>query len=273
MDPVMVFGAFDNPHSPDLRFLQEAARLGPLHLQLWSDELVLALTGQAPRFPQAERRYFLEAVRYVTRVDLAGQPAGLDAPLLAGGERPAAWVMRPGEDSSARRAWCAAHGLECRVIPAEALSGFPDPTADADQPQDGRKKVIVTGCFDWLHSGHVRFFEEAAQYGALYVAAGNDANVTNLKGAGHPLFCEAERRFNVGSIRHVYKALITSGWGWMDAEPEIEHYRPDIYLVNEDGDKPEKQAFCAEHGLEYVVLKRLPKEGLQRRSSTDLRGF
>ena len=46
-----------------------------------------------------------------------------------------------------------------------------------------------------------------------------------------------------------------------------------IYLVNEDGDKPEKRAFCNEHGLEYVVLQRLPKDGLIRRSSTDLRGY
>jgi hypothetical protein len=43
--------------------------------------------------------------------------------------------------------------------------------------------------------------------------------------------------------------------------------------VNEDGDKPEKRDYCREHGIEYVVLKRLPKEGLPRRESTKLRGF
>ena len=59
----------------------------------------------------------------------------------------------------------------------------------------------------------------------------------------------------------------------MDAAPEIARIRPDLYAVNEDGDKPEKRAFCEEHGLEYVVLKRAPAEGLPRRQSTDLRGF
>jgi hypothetical protein len=59
----------------------------------------------------------------------------------------------------------------------------------------------------------------------------------------------------------------------MDAEPEIALVNPDLYAVNEDGDKPEKQAFCLEHGIEYVVLRRAPKEGLPRRQSTDLRGF
>ncbi len=131
----------------------------------------------------------------------------------------------------------------------------------------------MTGCYDWLHSGHVRFFEEASAYGDLYVVVGNDANVRNLKGEGHPLFPEELRRYMAGAIRFVHQALVTSGWGWMDAEPEIIRLRPEIYLVNEDGDKPEKQEFCRRHQLEYVVLKRLPKPGLPARSSTHLRGF
>jgi hypothetical protein len=77
----------------------------------------------------------------------------------------------------------------------------------------------------------------------------------------------------VQSVRFVTQALISSGQGWMDAEPEIERIRPDIYVVNEDGDQPEKREFCNQHGLEYVVLRREPKPGLPRRRSTDLRGF
>jgi hypothetical protein len=77
----------------------------------------------------------------------------------------------------------------------------------------------------------------------------------------------------VQSIRFVKQALISSGSGWMDGEPEIEKIRPNFYVVNEDGDKPEKREFCREHGLEYIVLKRIPKEGLSARQSTTLRGF
>jgi cytidyltransferase-like protein len=153
---------------------------------------------------------------------------------------------------------------------AEAMRGFPMPSANAPS---ARKKVIVTGCYDWLHSGHVRFFEEVSELGDLLVAVGNDANVRHLKGAGHPLQSQEERRYMVGAIRYVTQALVTSGHGWMDAEPEIARLKPDMYAVNEDGDVPEKRAFCDEHGLTYVVLKRTPKAGLSRRSSTDLRGF
>ena len=77
----------------------------------------------------------------------------------------------------------------------------------------------------------------------------------------------------VQSIRFVKQSLISTGHGWMDAEPEIEKIKPDFYAVNEDGDKPEKREFCQEHGIEYVVLKRVPKAGLTARQSTDLRGF
>ena len=29
------------------------------------------------------------------------------------------------------------------------------------------RKVFVSGCYDLLHSGHVEFFKQAAQYGEL----------------------------------------------------------------------------------------------------------
>ena len=61
--------------------------------------------------------------------------------------------------------------------------------------------------------------------------------------------------------------------GWLDAEPEIVRLRPAVYAVNEDGDRPEKREYCEKHGIRYVVLKRQPKPGLVRRTSTDLRGF
>jgi glycerol-3-phosphate cytidylyltransferase-like family protein len=120
----------------------------------------------------------------------------------------------------------------------------------------------------------VRFFEETSELGDLYVVVGSDENVRLLKGEGHPLLSEDERRYMVQSIRFVKQALISNGSGWMDAEPEIEKIRPNFYAVNEeDGDKPEKREFCQKHGLEYVVLKRVPKEGLTARQSTTLRGF
>jgi cytidyltransferase-like protein len=137
----------------------------------------------------------------------------------------------------------------------------------------GRKKIVATGCYDWFHSGHVRFTEEVSAYGDLYVIIGHDANIRLLKGEGHPLLPQQERRYVVGSIRFVKRALISSGEGWLDADPEIRKLKPDIYAVNEDGDKGGKREYCRKLGIEYLVLKRTPAPGLPRRSSTNLRGF
>jgi hypothetical protein len=76
-----------------------------------------------------------------------------------------------------------------------------------------------------------------------------------------------------GSMRPVARCLISSGSGWLDADPEIRALGAERYLVNEDGDKGEKRRYCEERGIEYIVLERVPKEGLPGRNSTGLRGF
>lgn len=268
---VFVSGGFDDIRSRQIRFLQEASRLGPLTVQLWSDEMLEKLTGKPPKFPEAERLYFLRAVRYVSEVTL--QPGLVNAnQLQQTGSRSAIWAVEAAQDNSARQTFCKASGLDYRVINDAQLAGFPASTFV--QPEaTGRKRVIVTGCYDWFHSGHVRFCEEASQHGDLYVVVGHDANIRLLKGEGRPLFPEAERRYVVGSIRYVKEALVSSGHGWLDAEPEMQIIQPDIYAVNEDGDVPEKREYCQKAGLQYLVLKRTPAPGLPQRSSTSLRGY
>ena len=68
MGSIVVSGGFDTITSRQIRFLEEASQIGPLHVYLWSDEVVKALTGSAPQFPWVERQYFLEAVRYIHKV-------------------------------------------------------------------------------------------------------------------------------------------------------------------------------------------------------------
>lgn len=132
------------------------------------------------------------------------------------------------------------------------------------------KKVFVSGCYDLLHSGHVEFFKEASQYGDLYVGIGSDSTIQALKGH-KTLYSEQERLFMVKAIRYVTDAFVNAGSGVMDFIPTVEALRPDVFVVNEDGSKPEKERFCREKGIEYVVLKRKPSEGLEARSSTDLK--
>ncbi|HUT18360.1 MAG TPA: adenylyltransferase/cytidyltransferase family protein [Anaerolineae bacterium] len=271
MGTVVVTGSFDDLRSRQVRFLQEARKFGPLHVLLWSDETVRAKAKL--KFPQKERTYLLSAIRYVDQVTLVEGEIDPDALPQVDGLEPETWVVDEQGDNERKRAYCASRGLGYRVLRESDLQGFPVPAHEAYADPTPHKKVVVTGCYDWLHSGHVRFFEETSALGDLYVVVGHDENARLLKGEGHPMFPQDERRYMVQAIRHVKQAVISTGHGWMDAAPEIERIQPDIYTVNEDGDKPEKRQFCEEHGLEYVVLRRTPKEGLPRRDSTALRGF
>ncbi len=272
MEKIVVSGSFDNIKSHDLRFLEEAAKFGPVHVILWSDAAVKAMTGAEPKFPLEERQYFLDAVRYVYKIRPVDHLPGLDELPQVAGFQPRMWAVTEDQDTDPKRTYCLSNDIVYTVIQSEDLSGFPiQPIDEVLSPP--RKKVLVTGCYDWFHSGHVRFFEETSALGDLYVVVGHDENIRLLKGEGHPMFPEDERRYMVGSIRYVKGAVISSGSGWMDAEPEIEVIQPEIYAVNQDGDKPEKRAICKTHGLEYVVLKRTPAAGLPQRESTNLRGF
>lgn len=272
MNPqIIVTGGFDDLRARDLRLLQEASKLGELTVLLWPDETLARLTGKAPKFPLLERQYFLNAVRYVSRVKIADTHCDLDQLSVLAGLEPHIWAMRDDEAVAARKLFCQQRGMQLHSFAPETLAGFPEPPPMPSNP--GKKKVIVTGCYDWFHSGHVRFTEEVSAHGDLYVVVGHDANIRLLKGEGHPLIGEEERRYVVGSIKFVKQALISTGNGWLDAEPEIKLIRPDIYAVNEDGDKGGKREYCQKMGLEYLVLKRTPAPGLAKRSSTDLRGF
>jgi cytidyltransferase-like protein len=269
MARVVVSAAFDQLGSADCRFLQEAASLGEVHVELWSDEAARALTGREPTFPQEERLYFLQALRYTTSVSLSAATIDPHAVPLLGDVKPDVWVVNDRQATPGQRQACATRDVAYRTLIGADLAGFPEPPL----PPSTRKKVIVTGCYDYFHTGHVRFFEEVSELGDLFVVVGNDENIRLLKGPGHPQFPAVERRYMAGSIRCVYQALVATGMGWLDAEPEIGIIRPDMYAVNEDGDKPAKRDYCREHGIDYVVLQRLPKPGLRRRSSTELRGF
>jgi cytidyltransferase-like protein len=132
------------------------------------------------------------------------------------------------------------------------------------------KKVFVSGCYDLLHSGHVEFFRQAAEYGDLYVGIGSDETILHYKNH-KTLYPEQERLFMVKAIRYVKDAYINQGCGILDFVPTLDIVKPDILLVNSDGDSDAKRQLCQERGIEYVVLERVPHQGLTGRSSTDLK--
>lgn len=129
------------------------------------------------------------------------------------------------------------------------------------------KKVLVSGCYDLIHGGHIAFFKTASQYGKLYVSIGRDENLRLLKGKA-PYFSQEERLYIVSSIKYVEEAFLAGGMGMLDFEPDIERIKPDIFIVNSDGHTPDKEALCKKHNIKYLVLERVPEPGLPARASS-----
>jgi glycerol-3-phosphate cytidylyltransferase-like family protein len=94
-----------------------------------------------------------------------------------------------------------------------------------------------------------------------------------LKGEGHPLLSQEERRYVVGSIKYVKQALITTGDGWVDADPEIKKLKPDIYVVNEDGDKGGKREYCASSASSISCSNARPRPACRSAAARICAGF
>ena len=68
----------------------------------------------------------------------------------------------------------------------------------------GKKVVFTNGCFDILHTGHVRYLKVAKGYGdVLVVAINSDESVRRIKDARRPVMSQAERAEILSSLEAV----------------------------------------------------------------------
>ena len=75
----------------------------------------------------------------------------------------------------------------------------------------------------------------------------------------------------VQSVRFVTDAWVNKGAGILDFEQDLRAFKPDLFVVNEDGHSPAKEKLCTELDIDYLILKRIPEVGLPARSTTSLR--
>ena len=107
----VVSGAFDDLKSPDIRFLQEAGKLGGLTVLVAPDVSIQRTTGKPPKFPLAERLYFLNALRYVGRaIPMDAHAAPDDLPAMPG-PRPDIWADVDATANAAREKLARENGI------------------------------------------------------------------------------------------------------------------------------------------------------------------
>jgi len=117
------------------------------------------------------------------------------------------------------------------------------------------RKVMVAGCFDLLHASHVVFLSKAAALGELYVSLGSDQSIVRQKNKS-PAYTQAERKYLLESLRSVKWVGIVEDPGPLGFAAHLAEVQPDVFVINEDGDTPEKRELCARHGVEYRVFPR-----------------
>jgi len=125
------------------------------------------------------------------------------------------------------------------------------------------KRVMATGVFDILHSGHLHYLQEAKELGdELYVVVATDATVRRRK--HEPITPERMRVELVQALKPVDKAILgTEG----DMYETVRSIEPDIIAIGYD------QAF-SEKELETELRKRGLKARVVRLSKyeDDLNG-
>ncbi len=124
--------------------------------------------------------------------------------------------------------------------------------------REGDRLIIVTGVFDLLHVGHVRFLQAASRLGDRLVAGvESDARVRRWKGPGRPIQTEHDRCELLAALRWVDDVFIIRG----------ERVDPTFYadllapygatylaVTADDPFLQEKRAAMASVGVEVVVV-------------------
>ncbi len=98
--------------------------------------------------------------------------------------------------------------------------------------EQGFRTVLVNGCFDLIHGGHISYLESARQMGdKLILAVNSNASIQRLKGKGRPLLPEADRLQLLATLRCVdYLTVFHED----SADHVLEIIKPDIHAKGTD---------------------------------------
>src|SRR5215469_2189174 len=126
-----------------------------------------------------------------------------------------------------------------------------------DGHRDGNV-VVVTGAFEVMHIGHLRFLEGARELGdALVVGVEGDERVRRWKGPGRPIQTAEDRAALLAALRVVDGVFIVTGER-VDPEYYVDLFRPFrpryLAVTADDPLLEVKREAVAEIGMELRVV-------------------
>lgn len=120
--------------------------------------------------------------------------------------------------------------------------------------KQGKKIVTTNGCFDLIHTGHVKYLEEARELGdVLIVGINSDESVKKLKGSSRPLMTERERSEIIAALESVNYVFV---FNEMNPIKFIEELKPDFHVKGGDYREEEiiEKKAVEENGGRLVLL-------------------
>ena len=122
------------------------------------------------------------------------------------------------------------------------------------------KKVLVGGCFDILHFGHITFLKQAKMLGdSLIVALESDGNVKRVKGDMRPIHTQEQRRAMLEALSFVDEVILLPP---MNTDQEyvtfVQKIQPAVIAVTEGDpilEKKRQQANLV--GANLVVIPKI----------------
>ena len=93
-------------------------------------------------------------------------------------------------------------------------------------------KVLIGGCFDLIHVGHIHVLSEASKYGLVLVAVLSDRYIQSYKGKDRPIINEEERLAMVSAIKWVTDAFICDEDAY--SNEMLTKIRPDIVIIGKE---------------------------------------
>jgi cytidyltransferase-like protein len=112
--------------------------------------------------------------------------------------------------------------------------------------------VLVDGCFDPLHEGHISYFRAASEFGfPVYCSCQPDRYILEIK-KRRPLLTEKGRIEVISSIKYIANAFIAQH----NTKSELVRHIPRIYFKGSDwrakGLPKEETSICLELGISII---------------------
>jgi cytidyltransferase-like protein len=115
-----------------------------------------------------------------------------------------------------------------------------------------KKVVLVTGCFQLLHRGHLNLLQKAARFGKVIVLLNSDAGVLELKNyLAEPFSTRKEKILDTRLVEKVIE---------FDTNPAnlIRDIKPDIIVAGSDHSKEEIMKKGGKYSKQIIIINYTP---------------